>query len=116
MLERRRRSRLSQWTFECVNHLVSLPRNLQAHEGGNIEGAKIDYSDACGRRMDPFLCSHYLQAVIEKEECDVFTAVTWLVTQGNGFDSINQNAMGGQQVGLQRGHVSVFNKTFRCMK
>ena len=49
------------------------------------------------------VCVHsHLEAVIEEEECDMFPAITRLVSQGDGFHSINQAAVGGQQVGLQR--------------
>lgn len=44
----------------------------------------------------------HLEAVIEEEEGDIFTAVTWLVTQGNGFNPVYQATMGGQQISLQR--------------
>lgn len=44
----------------------------------------------------------YLEAVIEEEESDVFPTVTRLVSQSDCFNSVNQAAMGGEQVGLQR--------------
>lgn len=44
----------------------------------------------------------HLKAVIEEKECDMFTTVAWLISQGNCFYPINQTAMGRQQVGLQR--------------
>lgn len=44
----------------------------------------------------------HLEAVIEEEEGDIFTTVTWLVTQGNGFNPVYQATMGGQQISLQR--------------
>lgn len=44
----------------------------------------------------------HLEAVIEEEEGDIFTAVTWLVTQGNSFNPVYQATMGGQQISLQR--------------
>lgn len=44
----------------------------------------------------------HLKAIIEEEKCDIFPTVTWLVPQGDGFYPVNQTAMGGQQVGLQR--------------
>lgn len=44
----------------------------------------------------------YLKAVIEEEKCDLFSTVTWLITQSNCFYSVHQTTMGGQQVGLQR--------------
>lgn len=46
--------------------------------------------------------NYYLEAVIEEEEGDILTAVTWLVTQGNGFNPVYQATMGGQQISLQR--------------
>lgn len=49
------------------------------------------------------ICVHsHLKAVIEEEEGDMFSTVTWLVSQGDGLHSVNQAAMGWQQVGLQR--------------
>lgn len=47
------------------------------------------------------VCSH-LKAVIEEEERDIFSSVTWLVSQGDGFYAVNQTAVGGKQVGLQK--------------
>lgn len=43
----------------------------------------------------------HLQAVVEEEERDVLSAVTRLVSKGDGFYPVNQNAMGRQQVGLK---------------
>lgn len=49
------------------------------------------------------VCVHsHLKAVVEEEESDMFSTVTWLVSQGDRFYSVNQTAMGWQQVGLQR--------------
>lgn len=48
------------------------------------------------------MSNYYLEAVIEEEEGDILTAVTWLVTQGNGFNPVYQATMGGQQISLQR--------------
>lgn len=42
----------------------------------------------------------HLKAVIEEEECDVFSTVTRLIPQGDCFHPVNQTPMGGQQVGL----------------
>lgn len=44
----------------------------------------------------------HLKAVIEEEQGDIFTTVTWLVTQGNGFNPVYQTTMRGQKISLQR--------------
>lgn len=44
----------------------------------------------------------HLEAVVEEEQGDIFTPVTWLVTQGDGFNPVYQTTMGGQQISLQR--------------
>lgn len=48
------------------------------------------------------LAHSHLKTVIEEEECDLFAPVTWLVSQSDCFNSVNQTAVGRQQVGLQR--------------
>lgn len=48
------------------------------------------------------LMHFHLKTVIEEEQCDIFTTVTWLISQSNGFYSVNEATMGGQQVGLER--------------
>lgn len=45
--------------------------------------------------------SCHLEAVVEEEEGDIFTAVTWLVTQGDGFNPVHQATVRGQQISLQ---------------
>ncbi len=55
-----------------------------------------------GQRLTGVYVYPYLKAVIEEEECDMFTPVARLVSQSDCFYSINQTAMGGEQVGLQR--------------
>lgn len=44
----------------------------------------------------------HLEAVVEEEQGDIFTPVTWLVSQGDGFNPVYQTTMGGQQISLQR--------------
>lgn len=50
-----------------------------------------------------FVFVHFhLEAVVEEEQRDIFAAITWLLSQSDRLYAVNQAAMGGQQVGLQR--------------
>lgn len=55
----------------------------------------------------------HLQAVVEEEERDILSAVTRLVSKGDGFYPVNQTAMGRQQVSLKE---TVQKKTVRQLR
>lgn len=43
----------------------------------------------------------YLQTVVEKEECDMFSPIAGFVSQSDGLHPVNQTPVGRQQIGLQ---------------
>lgn len=55
----------------------------------------------CVLGQDEWSVRPYLKAVIEEEEGDVLSSIAGLVSQGDGFHSVYQTAVRGQQVGLQ---------------
>lgn len=61
-----------------------------------------------------FVSMHvYLKAVIKEEKCDLFPTVTWLVSQSDGFYSMDQTSMGWKQVGLEQDNVFKVRRQWR---
>lgn len=57
----------------------------------------------------------YLQTVVEKKECDMFSPIAGFVTQSDGLHPVNQTPVWRQQIGLQV-HTNTYTKISFLLK